>query len=474
MYLEQGGREYLVERSVYGETEPDGELRNARGRIVRAFDQSGITRTPDYDFRGNVMGSSRQLAKDYKGIIDWAGQPEVQSATYDEKIFYNALGKPTRTILPDGTTTTYSYNERGLANSVTTAVTGTGTSTEVIRDMEYDAKGQRARVILGNGVQTQTFYDKETFRISRILTTRHRSRSSSSDTNTDSEGSSTVRPPCLRRRSRTKTEHLQDLRYVYDAAGNLTHVSDAARQATFFRNGRVDAGQSFVYDSIYRLVEATGREHVGQTQTQTHDGGHHIPSPSPAGRADHANDAKAVGRYVERYVYDAANNLVSVRHTSPAGGGGGGWTRRYEYCEASRVEAGEVGNRLSRTRVGGVVEEYRYDAPEAETGNMTGMPGLPGMEYDYGERMALSVQTVGRGGEARERAHYQYNATSKRVKKVTKQCDSGGKQLQELAIVKETVYISRAFDIFWLYSGLETSCWKSTALELPSRAADCS
>ena len=452
MYLEQGGREYLVERSVYGETEPDGELRNARGRIVRAFDQSGITRTPDYDFRGNVMGSSRQLAEDYKGIIDWAGQPEVQSATYDEKIFYNALGKPTRTILPDGTTTTYSYNERGLVNSVTTAVTGTGTSTEVIRDMEYDAKGQRARVTLGNGVQTQTFYDKETFRISRILTTRHRSRSSSSDTNTNSEDSSTVRPPRLRRRSRTKTEHLQDLRYVYDAAGNLTHVSDAARQATFFRNQRVGADQSFVYDSIYRLVEATGREHVGQTQTQTHDGGHHIPSPSPGGRADHANDAKAVGRYVERYVYDAANNLVSVRHTSPAGGGGG-WTRRYEYCEASPVEAGEVGNRLSRTRVGGVVEEYRYDAPEAETGNMTGMPGLPGMEYDYGERMALSVQTVGRGGEARERTYYRYDATGQRVRKVTERCGGGDDQPREPAIVKETVYIGGAFEVFRRYGG---------------------
>ena len=58
------------------------------------------------------------------------------------------------------------------------------------------------------------------------------------------------------------------------------------------------------------------------------------------------------------------------------------------------------------------------------------------MEYDYGERMAFSVQMVGRGWEAMEVLYYQYDATGKQVWKVTKQCSGGGVQLREPVIVK--------------------------------------
>ena len=69
----------------------------------------------------------------------------------------------------------------------------------------------------------------------------------------------------LRRlQTRRGAERMQDLSYSYDPVGNITHIEDAAQQAIFFRNTRVEPSNYYRYDATYRLVEATGREHLGQ------------------------------------------------------------------------------------------------------------------------------------------------------------------------------------------------------------------
>ena len=42
-------------------------------------------------------------------------------------------------------------------------------------------------------------------------------------------------------------------------------VNDRARQTIFYRNRRVTPDSDFAYDSIHSLIEATGREHLGQS-----------------------------------------------------------------------------------------------------------------------------------------------------------------------------------------------------------------
>ena len=46
-----------------------------------------------------------------------------------------------------------------------------------------------------------------------------------------------------------------------------------------------------------------------------------------------------MGRYLERYVYDAVGNFLAMQHrgSDPAHPG---WTRTYAYDEASLIEAG--------------------------------------------------------------------------------------------------------------------------------------
>ena len=45
---------------------------NLRGRVVQLFDQAGVVTSDDYDFKGNLLSSQRQLAQEYKASLDWS------------------------------------------------------------------------------------------------------------------------------------------------------------------------------------------------------------------------------------------------------------------------------------------------------------------------------------------------------------------------------------------------------------------
>ena len=57
---------------------------------------------------------------------------------------------------------------------------------------------------------------------------------------------------------------MQDLHYTYDPAGNITRIEDAAL-ITVFNGQQVDPVCDYTYDPLYRLTEAKGREHIGQS-----------------------------------------------------------------------------------------------------------------------------------------------------------------------------------------------------------------
>lgn len=459
LYVRDGEAEYLVEKTIYGEERRGAEEDNARGRIVETFDQSGMSRTPTYDFKGNVVKATRQLVKVNKGISDWRSEVQLEAETYEEVVHNNALNKVTRTILPDGTETLYTYNDRMMPRAVLTILSGSGEKQTVIKETTYDSKGQRTKVLQGNGVETRVSYDKLNFKVRRIVATRRKARNttrttgshscSSSANSSGSDSPSGRRSP---RRRQSRAEKLQNLQYTYDASGNITHIRDDAKQTTFFRNDRVDPSQSFRYDSLCRLVEATGREHVGQ-MAMAKDGKDR-PDNTGIGEAsgDHANDGKALARYLERYEYDTQGNILALHHETRSESKA--WTRLYEYDEASAIlPLEEKNSRLSRTRVGRCTEEYRYEGLSGVTGCMTSMPTLSALEYDYSDRMVASSPQFDGGGAAGdaswETTRYRYDATGKRVRKITEKKRSDGAMVP----VKETLYIGGAFEVFRRYNG---------------------
>ena len=197
------------------------------------------------------------------------------------------------------------------------------------------------------------------------------------------------------------------MRYTYDPAGNITRIEDAALPTIFHNNEQVAPVCAYTYDALYRLIEATGREHIAQT-------GHDFGPPPPGGNyRDHPfaglranpNDPTALRNYTERYDYDAVGNFTTMRHVAA----NGSWTRAYTYDEASLLEPTKRSNRLTSSQVGDdhahPAESYAHDAH----GNVTRLPHLGGaaaagnLHWDFEDQL----QRVDLPGG--ETAHYVYD-----------------------------------------------------------------
>jgi RHS repeat-associated protein len=453
--------EVLTERFVYGEQHPEREERNLRGRLYLHLDQSGALVSETFDFKGNELRNSRRLTSGtrYRTLVDWSGvdadpialptthsvlfEPVALSSALTQQLepdpyvsatTYDALNRPLTVTSPHTRAMRPSvirrvYNEANLLERVevnlrSAEANGEPVWTTFVRNIDYDPKGQRRRVEYGNGVTTRYEYDLLTFRLVRLITQRDEAVFPGDCP----EPPPTDWPGC----------QVQNLHYTYDPVGNITSIRDHAQQTVFFRNRRVEPSSDYTYDALNRLICAAGREHLGQV-----DGAPIRSSYDDAPRvgiAWSANDGNAMGRYIERYGYDAAGNLLKVRHrgSHPANPG---WTRTYAYREPSLIEDGTNGmllkltNRLSATTVGHEApERYCHDAH----GNTTRMPHLggtypePNIHWDY--RDQIRQIDLRDGGTA----YYVYDAGGLRVRKVVE--TSAG-------VVEERLYLG-GFEIF--------------------------
>ncbi|MBC7816142.1 MAG: toxin, partial [Planctomycetaceae bacterium] len=318
--------ELLTERLVYGEQHPDTETRNLRGQLFLHCDQAGVVSNELHDFKGNSLRSSRRLARDYKNVVDWRAvdddhvalptdanakldlaqlevllAPQLESDTFTTRTTYDAINRPVTLRTPDNSVIRPGYNEANLLERVDTNLHGEQLNgqpvwTPFVTDIDYDAKGQRSLIDYGNGVRTTYTHDPLTFRLTHLLTRRN----TIAFPDDCPQPSLADWPGC----------QVQNLHYTYDPAGNITHIRDDAQQTIYFRNKRVEPSAEYTYDAIYRLIEATGREHLGQI------GGEPIPhshKDAPrVGIAWSANDGLAMGTYLERYLYDGVGNFLKM------------------------------------------------------------------------------------------------------------------------------------------------------------------
>jgi RHS repeat-associated protein len=424
-------KEVLVEQTIYGESLPNPETHNTRMRIVEIRDQAGVNLSASYDFKANLVESGHRIAIEYRETLDWSQDIALDKRNYQQFLAYDALNRVTSTVLPDGTTTKTTYNARGHEVAISSWLQGEKQETPVLVDAEYNARSQRTKSVNGNGTVTYNSYDPMTFRPVRILTARMKKKGKPKK-DTDLE-----EPIRLEK-------HLQDLRYIYDAYGNVTSVVDKVQVIIYNRNMRIDPSQQFTYDSTYRLVESHGREHLGQSNSKEKPPG--AGAHSGAIRLDHPHDGTAMGRYVERYHYDKASNFTRMDHYNSTSSQG--WSRHYDYEEKSMLESSKVNNRLSRTRIGSRSEHYRYEGLDGIPGNMTSMPRTRHMHWDYRNRLATSSAVESPDGNSTScMTYYRYDSTGKRVRKITEATRSDGTR----APVKESIYIGGAFEIFRRY-----------------------
>ena len=106
----------------------------------------------------------------YLTIIDLR---QLESETFTTQTTYDALNRPTLVTQPDNSQHRPSYNEAGLLEKMEVQVQHESSFTEYVSNIDYDAKGQRTDIFYGNGSKTRYFYDENTFRLTRLLTTRN-------------------------------------------------------------------------------------------------------------------------------------------------------------------------------------------------------------------------------------------------------------------------------------------------------------
>lgn len=425
--LEVAGPERLIGRTIYGESRPNPEGKNQRGKVVQFFDQAGVVTTEDYDFKGNLLASRRQLAREYKATLDWSASVPLEPEVYSRSTSFDSLNRPLEATAPDASKIRHTFNEANLLERVEANLRGAAAITTFVRNIDYDAKGLRSLIEYGNGVTTTYEHDPLTSRLTHLLTQRDASLFPTDCPQTPIADW----PGC----------NVQNLSYAYDPVGNITHIRDDAQQTIYFRNRRVEPSNDYVYDSTYRLIEATGREHLGQSAGQPNPPSAPDPFDTLSIHLDHPGDGSAMGTYIERYLYDTVGNFHELQHrgSDPAHAG---WTRAYAYDEASQLEPDKKNNRLSSTVIDGTTETYRYDGSAGLHGDITSMPHLPLMQWDFHDQLQATSRQVVNGGTP-ETTWYVYDAAGQRTRKVTERQASGVPATR----AKERIYLA-GFEIY--------------------------
>ncbi|KAK3360760.1 hypothetical protein B0T25DRAFT_602587, partial [Lasiosphaeria hispida] len=429
------GEEKMVEELTYGEEMDDDSAkeRNLVGVVCEHLDQAGRVRVHQADFKGNVTRSSRQLAVEFRKTIDWSDAAAVQleHEIFKQEAHFDALNRMTLSGDASGCKTKQVYSSSGKVREV--HLQGRDGQWTRLSRTEYDAHGNETFIEHGstNDQATTTTTTLEYDPYSLVLTRKKIVATS------DKAG-------------RKSTRVLLDENYHRDCLHRIVHQTDDAQLDIWYANNRIRPNKTFAYDALGQLIEATGRAHVraGHAGAGINVQGGRKLSESPPG-------PEALYEYLETYSYNAAGNILSLKH-EPTGNPAGvvAWTRKYFYEEESCLSGASATSLGPVTQIGRVSDIVRYDA--STPGGIHGCPssvsrwssmtwGYDGLLRSSAAAKTVSPSTGKKQRKAPARTWYVYDGSGqRRIRKVTERENQGGK-------LKETIYLD-AVDIFRRFS----------------------
>jgi RHS repeat-associated protein len=397
----------LAEKIIYGESAND-PLSNLNGQVWKVYDGAGQFVNEAYDFKGNLLKVTRRLLKERqdvkprwpadnaRGFDGASADTRLETSSYTIETKYDALSRVIRNQTPDGTFQVPVYNEAGLLESLKVIRAGQERQETIyVKHIDYDEKGRRTCIQYGNDVTTRYTYDPETFRLVRALTVRAGNQ--------------------IRR-------ILQGLHYTYDPVGNITQIRDNAHKIIFNHNTLVEPESRYTYDPLYRLVEATGREHNAMTPCHYSDGDKRQKDFIDLTDQPTAN-GQALCNYTETYTYDKSSNLTRIHHHNRTLHQQ--WTRYQDYEPGSNRILYSLGKNQIPNQGTGQYEEtlacsfedYGSSLRQIKhdnNGNIIKLPHLPQVGWDFKNQLVEVQLNIGNNPN---RAYYQYDAGGQRVRK---------------------------------------------------------
>ncbi|MGZ8157188.1 MAG: SpvB/TcaC N-terminal domain-containing protein [Methylobacter sp.] len=370
-----------VEVFEYGEAHPELPGCNLRGQLYQLKDLSGIVINRQYSLMGEILETSRQMATAYKNPVDWNTTTRLKKS-HISRFTYDALQHVITETTPDGSVTTNAYNQAGFLNQVKVTFIDK-TEQQIIKRIEYDAKGQRTAIQYGNGIITNYAYEPATLHLTGISSTRPKNGG---------------------------TETVQDITYAYDPAGNITRSWNNTFKTVFNKNQAVDPLSDYSYDALYRLIAANGRQHpginAGTYKNNLKDG------DLKQCLFSNINDADKLENYNEVYSYDDSGNLIRKQHIAASSS----WNRETPVEDNS--------NRL---------KDLTYDA----SGNLRqlNINNPVNLSFNCCENL-VKAKIIQRPDELDDCDYYVYDSGERRTRKVSERMVNGG----AVTLIEEKTY----------------------------------
>ena len=322
---------------------------------VDVFTYSDASAEAGYNRRGQLQEQKDRSGSLLTDSFSLTGQPLRETRTFhDGEQFtthhaFSPLGALLEQTDAGGHRRRSRYGLAGHLRQVQLLISGQSQWQPVLLDAQYNAADQIIEQQAGNLVLSRWTYDPADSRL--------HTQSSRKDTGAV----------------------LQDLEYFYDPVGNITRIEDHAFQPVYFANQLVDGHRDFSYDSLYRLVSASGYDDGPLSD---------IPGlPTPTDPNNRLN-------YTQTYTYDTGGNLVKLVH----------------------VRAGA--NRTVQMRIDSISNRgvrWKPDDPEPDFETLFDRHGnqqnlQPGQAMQWNARDELQrVTLIARDGTDDDAEHYRYS-----------------------------------------------------------------
>lgn len=274
-----------VERFTYGDVSEAAT--NRCGRMIRQDDPAGCRTLMGSSVLGGDLAQTQRFLKaletpnwplsiaERDALLEMDGQNAT--VAYTTHWTYDAIG--TTLVLTDavGNARHMHYDMAGQVSRMSLKAMGAIDATNVLHTVDYNALAQLITHTAGNDVVSTATYAAADGRLQRLQV---------------------ARPGKL----------LQDLHYDHDPVGNVLRVADDVAPTDWFNGEQVDPVNMYRYDTLYQLIQASGRESLSA--------GIHPELPGPV--LPGGGDASRRRNFTQTYNYDAGGNLLTLGHTQVA------------------------------------------------------------------------------------------------------------------------------------------------------------